>query len=85
VKRLVREQAIATTTSLRREGDFAVPHLWYDKVQAGLTPASDVQKRRKRRLPSHPGLRSFIYCLNEIHAWGLTKYRWPVSEMSRDA
>jgi hypothetical protein len=46
---LVREQAIATTTSLRREMDYTVLQIWYGKVQTGLTPTSDLQGRRRRR------------------------------------
>ena len=38
--------------------DFAVPHLWYGKVQARLTPTSDVQEGgRKKGDPS---------CLSEL-------------------
>jgi hypothetical protein len=29
--------------------DFAVPQRWYGKVQAGLTPTSDVQEKKEKK------------------------------------
>jgi hypothetical protein len=46
VKVVVRGQAIATTiTSPAKEGTFAVHASWCGKVQAGLTPTSNIQER----------------------------------------
>jgi hypothetical protein len=48
---------------------FLVPHLWYGKVQTGLTPDIDVQERRKKKeslLLPRAGLSSCLYRLRTI-------------------
>ena len=38
---------MVTTTRLGRKMGFAVPYLWYGKVQAGLTPTSTSKREEE--------------------------------------
>ena len=58
--------AAATTKPLEMEDGFAVPDLWYGKVQDRLTPASTSKSEARKKEPlllARAGLSSYLYRL----------------------